>query len=123
MKVQPSFHLFLAVARLLGSQAMPIQQHIGKDVKLRLIQQICVCIHTYRKKGGTCKATNITYMQMIYLYIDSHKEALRSHVINIHRKLDALHIQGCPSNKQQSTYIIKIQGYNLESFCKKMSRT
>ena len=31
-------------------------------------------------------------MQMIYLYIDSHKEALRSHVINIHRELDALHI-------------------------------
>ena len=31
-------------------------------------------------------------MQMIYLYIDSHKEALRPHVINIHRELNALHI-------------------------------
>ena len=51
---------------------------------------LCMYIHT--EKRGSRKATNITYMQMIYLYIDSHKEALRSHVINIHRELDALHI-------------------------------
>ena len=75
---------FLAVAGLLR-RGMPIHIHA------KLCMQSCTYnVYTHIIHHKCIKKTkNLTYLQMTQLYIDAHKEAPWSHVINTHSGLHA----------------------------------